>query len=199
LPVESFSYPLVAAEEPAHVVASPNDDGDEQRTRQAREDGFREGQLRARAEYDKEIRAQRELVAEAVKQFENERDRYYKRVEAEVVQLALAIARKVLHREAQVDPLLLAGMVRVALSKLEESTMVQLNVDVAAAAGWREYFGSERDLRPIPEVVADPAVSSGTCVLHTDISTTELGIEPQLKEIENGLFDLLAQRPGAKA
>ncbi len=34
-----------------------------------------------------------------------------------MVRLALAIARKVLHREAQMDPLLLAGVVRVALDR----------------------------------------------------------------------------------
>ena len=34
---------------------------------------------------------------------------YFRRVEGDVVSLALAIARKMLHREVQIDPLLLAG------------------------------------------------------------------------------------------
>jgi hypothetical protein len=34
-------------------------------------------------------------------------------------------------------------------------------------------------------------------VVSTQLGTTEIGIESQLKEIEKGLFDLLSQRPGA--
>ena len=33
------------------------------------------------------------------------------------------------------------------------------------------------------------------CILETELGSTELGLESQLKEIETGLFDLLAQRP----
>jgi hypothetical protein len=32
-------------------------------------------------------------------------------------------------------------------------------------------------------------------VISTQLGTTEIGIESQLKEIEQGLFDLMAQRP----
>ena len=50
--------------------------------------------------------------------FAAERDSYFHRVEEQVVRLTLAIARKILHREAQVDPLLLTGVLRVALEKI---------------------------------------------------------------------------------
>ena len=48
-----------------------------------------------------------------------ERQNYYRRIEGEVVELALAIARKILHREVQIDPHALAGIVRVTLEKLD--------------------------------------------------------------------------------
>ena len=47
-----------------------------------------------------------------------ERDRYLHAVEHEVVKLALAVAARILRREAQMDPLLLTGAVRVALGQL---------------------------------------------------------------------------------
>ena len=50
----------------------------------------------------------------------------------------------------------------------------------------------------MPEIVEDASVLPQSCILETDMGSTELGIETQLKEIENGLFDLLAQRPQAK-
>jgi flagellar assembly protein FliH len=35
-------------------------------------------------------------------------------------------------------------------------------------------------------------------VLETELGETEIGLEAQLKEIERGFFDLLAQRPDSK-
>jgi flagellar assembly protein FliH len=116
-------------------------------------------------------------------------------VENEVVQLALSIARKVLHREAQIDPLLLAGMVRIALEKMESATQVVVRVHPRQVSEFRGYFAQHMGLQNVPEVLEDPAVAADQCVLQTALGTTELGVELQLKEIEQGLFDLLAKRP----
>ncbi len=35
------------------------------------------------------------------------------------------------------------------------------------------------------------------CMLETEFGSTEIGLETHLKEIEQGFFDLLAQRPGS--
>ena len=45
------------------------------------------------------------------------------------------------------------------------------------------------------EVKADPSVEAHNCILETELGTTQLGLDAQLKEIEQGFFDLLAQRP----
>ena len=50
---------------------------------------------------------ERSVVLKACEEFRRERARYFAGVEAEVVKLALAIAARVLHREAKLDPLLL--------------------------------------------------------------------------------------------
>ncbi len=56
-----------------------------------------------------------------------------------MVRLALAIARKVLHREAQLDPLLLAGVVRVALDQMQAGSRVVLRTSTDAAEPWRKF------------------------------------------------------------
>jgi flagellar assembly protein FliH len=129
-------------------------------------------------------------------QFARERAAYYTKLESEVVQLALSIARKVLHREAQVDPLLLAGIVRVALEKIEGATAVQLQVNPDLAPEWRRYMALHMDPATVPEIVEDQALEPERCVLRTSMGTAELGVSVQLKEIESGLMDLLAARPG---
>jgi hypothetical protein len=50
---------------------------------------------------------------------------------------------------------------------------------------------------PAPEVFEDPAIAPGECRIDTSLGSTEVGLESQLKEIETGLLDLLAERPGA--
>jgi flagellar biosynthesis/type III secretory pathway protein FliH len=51
----------------------------------------------------------------------------------------------------------------------------------------------------LPEIAEDPALPPGRCKLQTSMGVAELDIEIQLKEIERGLADLLAARPGEKA
>src|SRR5271163_1217009 len=98
----------------------------EQRERAALQRGSQEGEARARAEFAGQAAQQRAALSASLEAFKAERASYFARIEPEVVQLSLAIARKILHREAQLDPLLLAGMVHVALEKLERGTQIRL-------------------------------------------------------------------------
>jgi flagellar assembly protein FliH len=157
--------------------------------------GRLEGQQQARAEFATALEQQKTRIETALREFSAERESYYRRVEAEVVQLALAVARKILHREAQLDPQMLAGIVRITLEKLDAGTSVHLYVHPSEAADWRHYFACRTDA-PAPEVHEDPALLAGACRIETSLGTTEAGLEVQLKEIETGLLDLLAERPG---
>jgi len=116
------------------------------------------------------------------------------RDEDAAVRLALSIARKILHRETQVDPLLLMGIVRAALEKIEGATGVTLVVNPKQVAEWRQYF-AERPELAAPDIVEDAAMPGDQCGLKTAMGTTEIGVEMQLKEIEQRLMDLLAARP----
>jgi len=161
----------------------------------AHEAGRQAGEAQARAQFEALLQQLRASVARALEDFVRERATYYQQVEGEVVQLALSIARKILHREAQVDPLLLAGIVRVALDQIENNTKTTIRVHPQRAADWREFFARHADPQNLPEIVDDPTLNLEGCVLQTQLGTTELGIEVQLKEIEQGMLDLLAQRP----
>jgi len=160
-----------------------------------RELGRQEGEGRAAAAYEQRLKEIRESVRSALTDFSRERAAYYRQVESEVVQLALAIARKILRREAQIDPLLLAGMARVVLDKVESGTKVLVRVHPQQLSECRAYFAQHMEARDVPEVEEDPTLPIDHCVLETALGTTELGAEVQLKEIEQGLFDLLERRP----
>ena len=179
---------------PAPDNANPEYDP-AQREESAREAGRKEAEARIRAGFDAELERTRAGVQLALEGFAKERAAYFRQVEAEVVQLALSIARKILHREARVDPVLLGGMVRVALDQIEVNTLVRVRVPPVQAADCRAFFVQHMDQEHMPEIVADAGVEVDHCILETGLGSTELGIEVQLKEIEDGLADLMAQRP----
>ena len=155
-----------------------------------------QGQQEVRVEIAAALALDREQVTRAVREFAVERANYYRRIEAEVVQLALAVARKILHREAQLDPHALAGIVRVTIEGMDAGTKVSLQVPPLDAAEWRHYFARQMEGELALEVREDTTLAAGECRIETALGATEAGFESQLKEIETGLLDLLAERPG---
>jgi flagellar assembly protein FliH len=181
----------------AKPAGSPPVSEDQIRAREARAraEGRTEGLAQGQAEFEKKLAGEKQALAQTVREFARERETYFQHVEAEVVGLAVAIARKILHREAQVDPLLLAGVVRVGLDNVATGTRVRLRVHPDQVQAWHQFFSQQHDLQSIPELLGDPTLGPGHCMLETELGTTDLTLETQLKEIEQGFFDLLAQRP----
>ncbi len=127
-------------------------------------------------------------------EFASARDGYLAQVEQEVVRLSLSIATRILHREAQMDPLLLSGAVRVALGQLSDTTEVRLRVPAAEHALWSEMIRLMPNLPLRPQLVADGTLQTGECALETHLGSVDLGVKAQLAEIERGFFDLLEHR-----
>ncbi len=165
------------------------------REARARKEGREEGLAQSRAEFEKKLTGEKQNLLQALGDFVQERDKYFHRVESEVVSLTLAIARKILHREAQVDPLLLEGVVRVGLDNIAAGTHVRLRVHPDQVPVWQQFIAAQPDLKSPPELMGDATLGPGRCILETDWGSTDLTLETQLKEIEQGFFDLLAQKP----
>lgn len=197
--VRVFEYPAVRdGDARGSLWATPEESSrtaaDQQlREAQAREIGRVEGENAARVRFQDELRKERERVSEWLREFQAERNRYFESIEGEVVQLALAVSRRILHREASVDPDLLAGLVRYTLEKLRDGTKVKVRANAADASQLQQQLGEA------VQVVEDAEVGLRTCLLVTEIGTTAISVDEQLKEIERGLADLLAQRPSREA
>jgi flagellar assembly protein FliH len=204
--VSPFPYSEVGASQPGSTGQTARTGADSEaltaqaveRDSRERELGRQQGELESRARFEESLAQERSAIANAVTNFRRERAAYYRKIEEETVRLALSIARKVLHREAQVDPLLLMGIVRVALGRIEGATGVTLAVRPEKAADWRHFLASAMELEALPGVVEDAALRLDECELRTSMGSAALGLEVQLKEIEQGLMDLLAARPQGK-
>ncbi len=161
--------------------------------------GWEDGRAEERAR-QAEILAAKESqhktsLAGLIERFDAAGERYLHEAEQEVVRLALAVAARILRREAQMDPLLLTGAVRVALGQLAATTRIRLKAPPAEVALWTEAIALLPKLSARPEVVAGEGMRTGDCLLETDLGSVDLGIRAQLAEIERGFFD----RPGSHA
>ena len=226
--IEEFAYPEgPEAAEPRWAFAEdapeqesappepdPSDSIDEERLSEAERRGFAAGREHGRAEGRAEERehergAQAALAhametrrkderARLIVHFDEARQRYVQEIEPEVVRLALAVAARILRREAQMDPLLLSGAVRVALGQLAASTRVRLKVPGDDLDLWREAIALVPNPGVRPEVAAGEGMRLGDCRIETEMGSVDLGVRAQLGEIERGFFDRPGAQQGAK-
>jgi flagellar assembly protein FliH len=167
------------------------------RIREARMEAVSQIEQKLRQEYEQKLLAARQPIADAVRGFAEQREDYFARVESEIVQLALSIAAKILHRESQVDPMLVATLVRLSVEKMREGSNVTIKVGSGLGASWKRYFAEFPNPGRI-EVNEDPQLSDQDCILETELGTANFGLDAQLKEVERGFFDLLALRPAGR-
>ena len=111
----------------------------EHRVEKAAEDAFQKGLLQGEADGRKHARAQLDgeiqRLAQSVVDMAGLRHSIRREAEEELVRLALAIARRILHRELTVDPESLTGLVKAALRRLEirDTFRVRTHPDHVAA------------------------------------------------------------------
>lgn len=109
------------------------------------------------------------------------------RAERDLLRLALEIARKVVHRETTMDPEIAVTLVRVALSRLHSRVVARVRLhpeDRDYVASRTDRFSAVSSL----ELVADPSIARGGCLVETDMGDVDARIERQFAEIERGLL-----------
>jgi flagellar assembly protein FliH len=115
------------------------------------------------------------------------RSEMIQKTERQLVQLAVAIARRITLREMTIDRTVLSAMARVALDRLGESASatIRLHPDDYKAITLTE----DPDARTGAVcVVADPAIVRGGCVVQSDFGLIDIGLEAQLTEVSTALL-----------
>jgi len=131
-----------------------------------------------------------ERLAHSIDDVAGMRPRLRKEAEADLVQLSLAIARRVLRRELAVDPEALHGLVLAALEKLAGQEICRVKVHASHAAMVAAALPKPGGGALI-EVIADRSCEPGGIVFETARGNLDVSVESQLREIERGLTDRL--------
>lgn len=208
-PITSFQYREMAAlppidrmRNPPPPTPEPPPSAEVQMSRAELQAMLAEARLQTAAEARQSVAEEQRLrneqesarISAAIERFERESKDYYARVESEVVRLALSIAAKILHREAQVEPMLVAALVQIAVNQLKENTAVHVRVPPEDADRWRAHFAATQQWAAV-SVVEDAELERGDCFLETELGSANFSLAAQLKEVEQGFFDILAHAP----
>lgn len=166
--------------------------------RQAREEGRREGEAAARQQMEAETAALHSRLVQSIEALAGFRPRLRQEAERQVVELALAVARRILRREVNIDPEAVGGLVRSALDKLSLREVVSVRCHPSFAAFIQ--VGLERLGAPVAiRVESDPGLEAGGVVIETAHGSLDASVNVQLEEIERGFADLLEPASGRRA
>jgi flagellar assembly protein FliH len=162
----------------------------EQRLAAARLQGFEEGQAAGRQGLAAQVEAMQMKLARSIEEITGARPRYRREAEQDVVALALAVARRILHRELTVAPEALLGLVKAALDQAGAREVHQARVSRQDAPMIRQFF-EQMGLPHRIEVVADPNLAPGSVILESGRGLLDASVDTQLAEIDRGLADLV--------
>lgn len=165
----------------------------EQRAREAHAAGFREGEAAGQKRAAAELEPVLDRLARSIREMADLRGEMRREAEADMLRLALEIARRVLRREMAVDPDAIRGLVLAALEKLQGQEVSRVKVHPSHAALIGELLRKSGAGQPV-EVIADASREPGAVVFETERGNLDASVDAQLREIERGLADCLRRR-----
>lgn len=151
--------------------------------RAARERGRAEAQAQAQVELERAVEELRARLTASLGELAGLRRQLAARAERDLVQLALAIAKKIVQREVKVDHEVALTLTRVALGRLHNRAGATVRLhpdDYAYVLAHRERLNSEAAI----ELVEDAAVGPGGCIVQSEMGEIDARIEQQFAEIE---------------
>ncbi len=164
--------------------------------REAVANGYAAGERAGLEAGTKRAEAMLRRLAQTLDELKSLRGTMVRQTEQQMVQLALAIARKVLRREATIDQDLLIAMARVALERVGESgaATIRLNPEDYSQTVQRhsDHWAGSR-----VKVVADPGVSRGGCLVESEFGFVDASVDAQFDQVAQAMADTDRQRDAA--
>ncbi len=164
----------------------------EKAKRESLEAGRRLGDQQARSEFGPVMERMNASVAELI----SLRPEMRHRAEKDVVNLALMIAKRILHREVSVDPNALNALARVVFERLARAESYRVTVHPTFAVAMQNALPLDQNGRV--QIEPDPTCSPGTLIVRSDEGVIDASVDSQLEEITRGLTDRLIHSGAAK-
>jgi flagellar assembly protein FliH len=157
----------------------------------AREAAYREGLQVGREQGAREVEPIMERMAKVLADLAGSRIRMRREAEADLVQLSLSIARRVLRRELSVDPDAISALVKSALEKIQAREVTRVRIHPDQEHALRRCL--ERVKAGPLEIQVDSSLRAGDLLFETRRGDLDASMETQLAEIERGFADRMGR------
>lgn len=158
--------------------------------REAYQRGFAEGKKLGQEQAAAEAQPALERMSRCLSEISALRPSMRREAEKDLVKLAIAIARRVLHRELTLDPESIEGLIKVALDRLESRELCTVRIHPDQEAAMRSLLERFSNAHKI-EIIADKSLRLGDVLLETEHGSIDASVDAQLSEIERGFADRL--------
>ncbi len=162
----------------------------EVRCRESFQNGHAAGTTAALEQAEKQLEPVMARLVEAVSHLTGLRRKVRAEAEEDAMRLALAVAKRILHREISTDPDALLGLMKAALQRIDARELHRLRMhplDIAQIEKQLDKLGMPARL----EVVADPTLERGAVLFDTTRGQLDASVSTQLVEIERGFLDVV--------
>jgi flagellar assembly protein FliH len=151
--------------------------------------GFQEAESASAREAEARTESAAARFAHAAADLATFRPRLRREAEGELVNLALAIAKRILRREIQMDPEALLGLVKAGLERVNRSDLLRVRIhpDFTGIVG---NYLTANSAGAAVNVIPDKTLERGAAILETVRGRVDASIDAQLQEIERGFADL---------
>lgn len=168
---------------------------------QAVELGYQEGKQKAAEEAEAWLEEQTKVIQTILSSASEDRRRYLLQAEQELVEMATAIARKIMADALQNDPKTVMHLVKQHMKLVEDAQEVTLQVSVPDY----DYIHVRKEeleslLPPFTPLVIMPVkeLVTGDVLIHTQASRYDARLDSQLSEIKNHLLSLVEEHADEK-
>ncbi|HSR52418.1 MAG TPA: FliH/SctL family protein [Acidobacteriota bacterium] len=158
--------------------------------REAYEKGFSAGERAGMQMAEKKTEAVLRRFADSLQKVSRLRDQLLGQCEKDLVALSLEVARRLVHREIEIDEKIIGTFVRVALEKLHVNSRVTIYLHPAdrdvLSRNLDEFFADRQDIEITLRSRND--LNRGDCQIESEYGNIDGRISEQFREIETGLL-----------
>lgn len=157
--------------------------------------GMEAGKEQARQDMSEELSRSAQQATERLKTAQQDGHTMILAAEQQILELSVAIARKILLREIDENPLAVLPIVRGALEKVRDQQIVTVRVH---SVDYDLIMQSRHDLqgfigREQPILVqSDDSVPQGSCLIDSSSGTVDARIDTQLESIQKALQEVVS-------
>ena len=156
--------------------------------------GLQQGLDEAKRQMADQLKQTADICNAMVAAAEQESSRVLLEAEPKIIELVLAISRKIICDEVEERPAVVLGLVRGALERVRDQNQIIIHVSpedyefiLQSRQLLQTVVGAERSLT----LTADSVLGKGGCLIETSFGTVEAGIDTQLESIRRVLQGML--------